>query len=221
MKILSGFNLTVRKVISLYVGELWLEETLAPLPPHDFCSWTLIISLPDPFYHILPGFQIEQSLLFALLCILQRKWYMCLKHTPDHLSTLRWALQWGVFQEFGSQITLQEGNLTIDTNDQTVKIQIAPGWAWLHCNLIEYIHWFMENASHGSWKRKVKETNSNCWGHLVLWSHGRIISAVELTAATFPKTPQWHHLVHSHVPFPCFFWLTCTDLGITSSRKSF
>lgn len=72
---------------------------------------------------------------------------MCLKHTPDHLSTLRWAVQWGVFQEFGSQITLQEGNLTIDTNDQTVKIQIAPGWAWLHRNLIEYIHSFMENAS--------------------------------------------------------------------------
>ena len=148
MKILSGFNLTVRRVISPYVGESWLQETLAPLPPHDCSSWTLIISLPDPFYNLLPGFQIDQSLLFAICYVYYRENDTCVWNIHlTVLSTLRWALQWGVFQEFGSQITLWEGNLTIDTNDQTVKIQIAPRWARLHCNLIEYIYLFMENAS--------------------------------------------------------------------------
>lgn len=55
---------------------------------------------------------------------------------------------------------------------------------------------------------------------------GKIISAVELIATTFYELLQWLHLddvmkrrlFAFPFPFPSF-WLTCTGLGITSSRK--
>lgn len=127
---------------------------------------------------------------------------MYLKRTSDHLNTMRCALWWGFSRSLGIRLHFGMDTLVSTQNDQIVKIQMTPRWVRLHCNLVEYIHSLMENASQ-SWKldkgdlKRPTRTVEVRW-LLAIWYAGpigRIISAVELTATASPKTLQWCYLV--------------------------
>lgn len=98
----------------------------------------------------------------------------------------------GIRLHFGREILIST------QNDQTVKIQMAPRWPRLHCNLIEYIRSRRENASPSQKLEKGESRKPTCpvkerrpVGHQGFCAMGRIVAAVELSTAAFPKTPQW------------------------------
>lgn len=129
----------MRKVISAYLGgRLWFQ---APsLHPHpDYPSWILIISLLDHFYIPLPGFHIGKSLLSAICYVHYRKNDICIWNMHPTIYTLRWALCWGISQEFGNQITIWEGKFNISTEwsdcknpngPQVSQTSLQPDWMY-------------------------------------------------------------------------------------------